>query len=126
LKKKLFVFFLFCVFSFRGNAQIEKGTTQLGIGVLPIYDVFNLFPEAELSGLAVSANFGYLAIKRMSVGMNPYYAQISNTYKYSSYNTIRTDEERAKIYGLNVYLRYSVISKNKFLVYPSLSCCFCV
>jgi len=121
MKNKSFLFIFFSFYLLRGYSQVEKTTTQAGIGVLPIFDVFKLFPDNKLSGLGVSVNFGYFAIKRMSIGINPFYVQASNEYSYSKYNIIQTERENIKIYGLNTYLKYYIISKNKLLVYPSLS-----
>lgn len=121
MTKKILFAFLFTLYLLKGYSQIEKHSTQAGIGFLPIFDAFKLFPENKLSGLGISANLGYFAIKKISIGINPFYGQAVNEYDYTQYNVIRRKQENIKIYGLNAYLRYYIIAKNKFLAYPSLA-----
>jgi len=122
LKKYLFFFIFFSFSLLKGFGQVEKTTTQVGIGALPIYDVFRLYPDNTLEGFGVSVNLGYFPIKRMSVGINPFYVQAANSYTYHyRYNEIHTQREDMKIYGLNAYVRYYVITKNKIFIYPSLA-----
>jgi opacity protein-like surface antigen len=114
MRKHLFLFIFFLVFSFKGYCQLEKTTNQVGVSALPIFDVLKFFPDNKISGIAISGNLGYCTINRVSVGIQPYYAQVSNTYS----NTLFERENQGiKLYGLNTYLRYYFISKEKFLIY---------
>ncbi len=114
MKKTLLVFILFSNFIFKGYCQLEKTTTQVGVSALPIFDVLKVFPDNKISGIAVTGNFGYLAIKNMSIGIQPYYAQVSNSY---TSRLLEKENQEIKLYGLNTYLRYYFIRKEKFLTY---------
>lgn len=121
MKNILFTFIFFSIFMFRGYCQLEKTTNQVGVSALPIFDVLKLMPNNKISGMAVSVNLGYLAMKNMSIGIQPYYSQVSN-----SYTSPLGDKERQdiKLYGLNTYLRYYFVSKEKFLAYSLVSAGF--
>ncbi|MGQ0829247.1 MAG: outer membrane beta-barrel protein [Bacteroidota bacterium] len=119
LKNHLFFFLLFSLFLLKGFSQIEKTTTQVGVSVLPVFDILQLVPDNKISGLAVSGNIGYHTIKNMSVGINPYYAEVVNSYP-SDYSKER-ERQNIKLYGLNTYLRYYIINRAKFLAYSFIS-----
>lgn len=117
MKKYIFVF-LFSLFGlFHGYSQLKKTTTQVGISVLPIFDVFKIFPKNEISGLAVSGNLGYLTVENMSIGILPYYSKVSNSYYTTGSGGGIKEKQNIKLFGLNTYLRYYFISKEKFLMY---------
>lgn len=120
--KNILCILLFSVSFLNGYAQIEKNTSQAGISALPVLDVLNLFPQNSISGFGVMGNLGYFPIKNLSIGINPYYSRVSNSYDdyLIPYGDIRK-EEKISLYGLNAYLRYYVFSKGKFSLYPTVS-----
>lgn len=97
--------------------QLERNTTQIGISGLPVFDVLKFFPDNKISGVAVTGNLGYLGLKNTSVGIQPYYAKVSNIYTRLS----KKEKQEIKLYGLNTYVRYYFIRKEKFLTYTSAS-----
>jgi opacity protein-like surface antigen len=121
LKKSYLIIILFVFVFYNGYSQLERTTSQVGISVLPIFDLLKFFPDNKIEGLATSVNLGYLTIKKLSVGINPYYAQVSNTYNTTISKANNKEKQAIKLYGLNTYLRYYFISKEKFLAYSSLS-----
>ncbi|MBA3972569.1 MAG: hypothetical protein H0X46_10615 [Bacteroidetes bacterium] len=70
MKKKLFIFSVFLISIFSASAQLEKTTTQVGVSVLPVFNILKFFPDNKISGIAVSVNMGYLTLKNMSVGIH--------------------------------------------------------
>jgi hypothetical protein len=114
MKKTLLTFILFSIFILKGYCQLEKTTTQVGVSALPIFDVLKFFPDNKISGIAVTGNLGYLGMKNISVGIQPYYAQVSNSYPSGLFEK---EKQEIKLYGLNTYLRYYFIRKEKFLAY---------
>lgn len=117
MKIKLIAIIVFSL-SFRNSfAQIEKTATQVGISVLPILDVLKFFPENEIYGFAVAGNLGYLTINKLSIGIQPYYSKVSNSYSSTWYGGSVKEHQQIQLYGLNTYLRYYFVSKEKFLTY---------
>jgi opacity protein-like surface antigen len=114
MKKLLFTYLLSFIFIVNAFGQLEKKTNQMGISALPVFDVFNIFPNNKISGFAMTGNFGYFAVKNLSIGMQPYYAQVSNSYTSS---LLQKENQEIKLYGLNTYVRYYFIKKEKFLTY---------
>src|ERR1017187_8382266 len=104
--------------------NMEQTTSQAGIAVLPVYDIFNVLPKNKISGFAISGNFGYLTVKNISVGINPYYSQPTNSYNNTPTISSNEQTQNIKLYGLNTYLRFYFIKKNKFLAYTSVSVVF--
>lgn len=120
---KKIIIVLICLYAFTATAQIEKHSTQVGISALPVFDALGLFPRNEISGVAVIANVGYFPAKDLSVGISPYYAQVNNSYYYPQYSLTKTTED-IKLFGMNIYSRYYILSKKRISVYPSLAAGF--
>lgn len=114
IKKTLSTFCFFSIFICNGYSQLDKTNNQAGISTLPIFDVLKVFPKNKISGIAFSGNFGYFALKHMSIGIQPYYAQVSNVYTTS---LLEEQKQNIKLYGVNTYLRYYFISIEKFSIY---------
>lgn len=121
MKKILIVFT--CLYSLAGIAQIEKGSTQAGISALPVFDALKMFPKNTISGVAVIANLGYFPARDLVIGVSPYYAQVSNSYSYPS-NSVNRKTERIKLFGMNIYTRYYLLSKKRLSIYPSVAAGF--
>ena len=114
MKKTLLIFIFISTFIFNAYCQLEKNSTQAGLSALPVFDVFKLVPDNKISGIALTGNYGFFAIKNMSIGIQPYYAQVSNSY---TSKILEKENQEIKLYGLNTYLRYYFIRKEKFLTY---------
>ncbi len=118
MKKHFLTFILFSFGFIDCFSQLEKSSAQFGVSVLPVLDVFKVFPDNKISGFAVIGNIGFFPIKNLSAGIQPYYGQASNSY--SSFFFEKENQE-IKLYGLNAYLRYYFIRKQKFLAYSMAS-----
>lgn len=117
MKKTIYGCFLLLIFNFPVFSQTEKGSTQIGVSGLPVYDVLKLFPNNKIAGLALSGNIGQFIAKRWSIGSQPFYAQVKNIY-YTTHNYLETKEQQnIRLLGLNAYLRYNFIAKEKFILY---------
>lgn len=116
MKKSLLIIPLLSTFLLKGHAQSDKSTFQAGASFLPVYDVFKLFPNNKISGGAVSGNIGYFVLKNMSIGFNPYYAQVSNAYNTQGADAHR-ENQNSKLFGLNAYVRYYFLTRNKLSLY---------
>jgi hypothetical protein len=117
LRNILISFFFLAIIADKGYSQLERATTQIGISVLPIYDIFKIIPNGNIAGVAIEGNLGYLTMKNLSVGINPFYAQVSNIYNNTNTFAFNKERQDNRIYGLNTYIRYYLVSRNKFLGY---------
>ncbi len=120
MKKILMSIILSLVLLFNGFSQYEKSSIQVGISALPIYDVLNLFPDNQISGVVVMPNFGFFIMDKLSFGINPYYAKASNSYNSAAIDKHK-ENQQISLYGLNAYLRYYFITKEKISFYAMFS-----
>lgn len=107
----------------KGYSQIEKTTNHVGISGLPIYDLFNFYPDNKISGAAVYLNYGTFVTKNLSFGLNIYHAGFSNEYSTEAVN-LHKEEQVIGLTGLNSTLRYYQSIKEKLLVFASISAGF--
>ncbi len=120
MKKTSLTFILFCIISFTGFAQFEKGTTQIGASALPVFDILKIAPDNSISGLGGKANLSFFPVKNLSVGLSPFAAEVKNNYTYTTSFSSLKKEERIRLFGLGMCLRYYVLLSKKFAIYPEL------
>lgn len=119
-KTKLSLIIISLAFLANAYSQTEKSTKQAGISVLPIYDILNTYPDNKIAGGAVMGNFGFFVMNDLSIGLMPYYGQVSNKYNISTFD-FHEERQDISLYGLNTYMRYYFFKKKKVLVYASAS-----
>ncbi len=89
--KKVALIFVFIIAHLSATAQIEKGTSQVGIGGLPI-----IYPNSsEDIGYSLRINYGYFIFNNLSIGVVPFAGKVGDI------NSI----------GINGYLRYYLLNK---------------
>ena len=85
--------------------------THAGISAMPIIDILGQAPGNEISGVAAVANFGSFINPRLSFGVNPYYATVTNVYtSISPY----VERQQLTAFGLNAFLRGYFVSRPGF------------
>jgi hypothetical protein len=116
MRRILFISIIsFCFY--KGSSQTA---IQAGISALPVFDVLNLYPDNEISGAALSGNFGCFLTEDLGFGINPYYGQVSNFYN----TDFHREKEELSLLGMNAYLRYYFISRKKFNAFAIVSAGF--
>lgn len=120
MRNKIIILIVCLLCMYKGYSQIEKSSNHLGISGLPIYDLFNFFPDNKISGGAINFEYGTFVAKNLSFGFNVYYANVSNEY-----GTEATDLHREKqiigLTGLNANLKYYYSLGDKVFVFASVS-----
>ena len=101
-------------------AQVGKSTNQVGVSGLPIYDIFNFYPKNEISGGAISVNYGTFVSNKLCFGVNLFYAAYSNQYDTQA-KDLHKQKQNNDLMGLNTSLRYYCAIKKNFLVYGVIS-----
>lgn len=89
--KKLILLTITLVFCFQAEAQIGKGSYQIGIGGLPI-----IYPNNEAeTGYSLRANFGYFLGDNLAIGILPFAGKVNDMSSF----------------GASIYLRFYLMNK---------------
>ncbi len=98
------------------SAQENPTTNHAGIGGIPVFDVLNMFPENQISGAALSVNYGKIIFPNLSFGVNLYYSSVSNEYTSQSMD-LHKEQQDIKVLAISPNLRYQFKLSNKFILF---------
>lgn len=110
-----------CILSIHnGYAQTEKASNHVGVSGVPIYDLFNFYPDNKIAGSAIYIDYGIFVRNNLSFGINIYYANVSNEYDTEAAD-FHKEKQVIALTGLNSNLRYNHSLSEKILIFASIS-----
>ena len=118
---KIIITIIVCILLIhKGYSQTEKASNHVGAFGLPIFDLFNFYPDNKISGGAIRFDYGTFVRSNLSFGLNFYYADVSNEYGTEAAD-FHSEKQVIGLTGLNSNLRYYHSIGKKTLIFTSIS-----
>ena len=120
MEKKIKLVIVSILITLTSYSQTDKGSQHVGVAGLLIFDLFNFYPENEISGGAININYGIFIRNNLSFGLNIYRAGASNEYGTEAADFHR-ENQKIRLMGLNSNLRYYHSLSKRILIFTTVS-----